>query len=316
MATLRNWRRRRGKKKVEKEEKEEGGEEEERRKERRREKKRIRRRRKRRRRRRKEEKKKKKKRKEEEEEEERRRRGGRRRREKKKRREEREGRKEEEEEGGKEGGEERESSIGKKKNKIKVFLEELKDILNTCVINNNDIFLVSDSLEGLSNNYNQNILLRRTILKDSIAKYLKLIAFTEAFNKEYQEELFLLYIFYLNCAEQFLSSIFHLNSKYPLVIFHVVKLINVILQFIYLSYCCYMVKKQNSELELMLINYNNLCEQDMFNLINLLLHKLNINGMDFSALDFVYIDMEMFIKTTVGLGFLIITLVTEKDTLQ
>ncbi|KAL1461624.1 hypothetical protein WDU94_013500 [Cyamophila willieti] len=183
-------------------------------------------------------------------------------------------------------------------NKIKVFLEELKDILNTCVINNNDIFLVSDSLEGLSNNYNQNILLRRTILKDSIAKYLKLIAFTEAFNKEYQEELFLLYIFYLNCAEQFLSSIFHLNSKYPLVIFHVVKLINVILQFIYLSYCCYMVKKQNSELELMLINYNNLCEQDMFNLINLLLHKLNINGMDFSALDFVYIDMEMFIKTT------------------
>uniref|UniRef100_A0A8D9BRG2 Uncharacterized protein n=1 Tax=Cacopsylla melanoneura TaxID=428564 RepID=A0A8D9BRG2_9HEMI len=197
--------------------------------------------------------------------------------------------------------------------KIKALLEELKDLLDTCVVNNNDIFLVSDNLAGLSRNYNMHIQLRQNILKDSIKKYLKLVAFTEEFNREYHEELFLLYIFYVNAAEQNLSVFFHSYNSTSILLFYIAKLFNVMMLFIYLSYRCYCVKQKNSELELMLINYDNHCEQDMFNLINLFLHKLNVKRIQFSALDFVYIDMEMFIKTLIGLGFLVTTLVTEKD---
>lgn len=71
--------------------------------------------------------------------------------------------------------------------------------------------------------------------------------------------------------------------------------------------------KQYYEFEYLLINYDNLCDQGMFNIINVLLHKLNFNRIKFSALDFVNVDMELFSKTIVGLLFLLVTLVTETE---
>lgn len=201
---------------------------------------------------------------------------------------------------------------------LKSLLLELENTLNACVINNNDIFFVSDTLTGLSNNYKQNIHVRQTMVRNSISKYVKLIAFTKSFNREYRHELFLLYIFYLNCSEDFMSLIFRQFSSpntQSITVFLIFKLINIIVQFIYLSYRCYKVKKQYYEFEYMLINYDNLCEQEMFNLINILLHKLNINRIKFSAMDFVNIDMELFSKTVVGLLFLMVTLITEMDLL-
>lgn len=199
---------------------------------------------------------------------------------------------------------------------LQTLLEELRDMLNACVINNNDIFLISNTLTGLSNNYNHNIQNRQTNLKSLIKKYLNLMDFAKLFNKEYRHELFFLYLFYLNCLEDFLSTIFRFLTspdKRALVAFLSFKLYNIITQFIYLSYRCYRVKKQYYEFEYLLINYDNLCDQGIFNLINVLLHKLNINRIKFSALDFVNIDMELFSKTVVGLAFLTVTLLTEKE---
>lgn len=199
---------------------------------------------------------------------------------------------------------------------LKTLLSELEDILNACVINNNDIFTVSATLTGLSNNFNQNIQVRQASVKALISKYLKLVSFIKTFNKEYCHELFLLYIFYLNSSEDFLSNIFHLISSPTatrMVLFLSFKVLNVIVEFIYLSYRCYRVMKQYYEFEYLLINYDNLCDQGMFNIINVLLHKLNFNRIKFSALDFVNVDMELFSKTIVGLLFLLVTLVTETE---